>query len=133
MQRFLGGLSLVTCLSLVYVQQRISLVTLGYQVESLRHKRDDLLDQHRVLNYNVLTLQSPMILNKRLERQSVQLTVPQHVEVVHHPGPPVLMALQGEESVARGPSWLLQEAKRMAGNWLEMGRQAEAKPVLEER
>ena len=132
MKNFFIGLLTVTVLALGVVQQRIWLITLGYRVESLSSDRDDLLDQYRVLNYNVLTLQSPVILDERLAKRDVQLTPPKAVEILlpqsgAHPPGPVLSALPQSE-----PSWWKQ-ALRQGTRWFEEGRQAVAEPAREER
>ena len=132
MKNFFVGLLLATVLALGYVQQRIWLITLGYRVESMNSARDDLLDQYRVLNYNVLTLQSPVILDERLAKRDVQLTPPKAVEILPQrlgaqPTGPVLSALPQSE-----PSWWKQ-ALRRGTQWFEEGRQAVAEPAREER
>ena len=132
MKRFFAGLLLVTCLALGYVQQRVWLITLGYRVESMNSMRDDLLDQYRVLNYNVLALQSPVILDERLARRDVQLTPPKAIEILPPrmgappPGPVLSLLAQPE------PSWWKQ-ALRQGTRWFEDGRQAIAEPAKEER
>ena len=132
MKRFFIGLLISTCLALGYVQQRVSLVTLGYGVEVLTSQRDDLLDQHRVLHYNVLALQSPVILDERLARQDVQLAPPQEVEVVSprlvSPLPP-----SSWEGVSRPKLSWWQQALEGGARWVENGRQALAAPAREER
>lgn len=129
-QSFLMGLSFLTVLSLVYVQQRVVLVTEGYRVEALRDLRDDLLDQYRVLNYNVLTLQSPVILSKRLEGRGVPLTSPQRIEVVARQWDSLSENQQGQFLGRQQPSWIRQ-ARKFAFDVLGMGRQAEAEPVFD--
>ena len=132
MKNFFVGLLLATALALGYVQQRIWLITLGYRVESLSSVRDDLLDQYRVLNYNVLTLQSPVILDERLAQRDVQLTPPKTIEILpprlgmHPPGPALSAQPQSE------PSWW-KLALRQGAQWFEDGRQAIAEPAREER
>ena len=128
MKRFFLGLILSTCLALGYVQQRVWLITLGYQVERLSAQRDDLLDQHRVLHYNVLALQSPVILDERLAQRDVQLTPPKAVEVLPH-----RLEVSPPGSAWRGisqpePSWWKQ-AWKQGSRWLEDGRQAIAEPT----
>lgn len=128
MKRFFVSLFLGTCLALVYVQQRVLLIALGYQVEALAAVRDDLLDQHRVLNYNVLALESPVILDGRLAQRDVQLTPPKAVEILlhrfgTHSSQPVATPLSQPES-----SWW-QQAWELTTRWLEGGRQAVAAPA----
>ena len=132
MKRFFAGLLLATVLALGVVQQRIWLITLGYQVEKASSMRDDLLDQHRVLHYNVLALQSPVILDERLAQRDVQLTPPKAIEILPprlgvHTSGPVPNGLPQPE-----PSWWKQ-ALREGTRWLENGRQAVAEPAREER
>ncbi len=126
---------LATLLALGVVHQRVALVTAGYEIEKLRGMRDDLLDQNRVLNYNVLTLQSPVILNRRLEEKQVQLTPPKAIEVLVPQAP--WISSGPSESVRRDllaeglgksePTWV-GKTRELAVNWLGSGRQAEAKP-----
>ncbi len=124
---FFFWLTLTTFLALVYVQQRVVLVTEGYRVEALRRTKDELLDQHRVLHYNVLALQSPVILSRRLEDRDVQLNPPQRVEFLRRQLEPYPMPLQRVEAGAVKPTWL-DEARRLAVGMLGVNRQAEAKP-----
>ncbi len=128
MRRFFIFLCLGTGLSLWYVQQRVSLITEGYLVEKSRLKRDDLLDQHRVLNYNVFTLQSPIVLDRRLVKQEVRLTAPTSVEILQHPiqnhsPAPISRNLSEGE-----PTWW-RGVKTVTTRWLESGQQAEAQPA----
>ena len=132
MKRLLLGLTLMTCLSLVYVQQRVALVGLGYTVENLRHTENELLDQHRILHYNVLTLQSPVILSQRLAHRDVQLAPPREVEILPrhvrlNPGAPV------QQPELKGKPLLFGGIWRLAAAWLENGRPAEAEPISEDR
>jgi len=135
MSRSLLSLVLSTVLALGVVQQRVALVTLGYEVEKLRGLKDDLLDQNRVLNYNVLTLQSPVILNRRLEESQVQLAPPKEVEFLVpqagalFSGPPesVRRDLTAEGLRKSEPTWA-KATRELAVRWLGSGRQAEAKP-----
>ena len=127
MKKFFAGLLLTTLLALGYVQQRVWLITLGYQVEKTHSMRDDLLDQYRVLNYNVLALKSPVILDGRLAQRDVQLAPPKAIEILPlrlgaRPPGPVLSALPRSE-----PSWWRQ-ALRQGTQWFEEGRQAVAEP-----
>ncbi len=125
-------LCLVTLLALIYVQEKVVLVAEGYQLEELRRQRDEILDQHRVLQYNVLALQSPVILNKRLARQNVQLTAPQNVEVLQSSRQWKATAPQQHELRIQRMNWF-QQAKQLVVGWVETDRQAEARPAIEGR
>lgn len=131
MKKFFVTLLVSTFLALGYVQQRVSLVALGYDVEAMGSRRDDLLDQHRMLHYNVLALQSPMILDERLARQAVWLAPPADVQVVT---PKLISAVSAPEWSGHPgletPWW--QQALRQSARWLQNGRQAVAAPAREE-
>lgn len=131
MKKFFVILWAGTFLALGYVQQRVSLVALGYDVEALDSQRDDLLDQHRVLHYNVLALQSPVILDERLARQAVQLAPPADVQVVTPRWVAPSPAPEWGASPIPEASWWRQ-ALRQSARWLENGRQAVAAPAREE-
>lgn len=134
MRRFFTWLLLGTGLALGYVQQRVWLITLGYEVEAVGSVRDDLLDQHRVLNYNVLTLRSPVILDERLSKGHVQLAPPTAVEVLTPPSLGTMtLSSAWDGAAAKGePSWF-DKALTFATNWMQDGRQAVAEPAKEER
>ena len=126
MRTTLFGLGFLTFLALGYVQQRITLVGLGYEVEKLRQTHEELLDQHRVLQYNVLTLCSPVILSQRLARREVKLTPPSVVEQlprqrVSHPTPQTAQAVKMPSS---GQPLVWGWLMRLLGS----GRQAQAEP-----
>ncbi len=131
MRRFLCGVAAAIVLALFYVQQRVVLVTEGYQVEALRHSKEQLLDQYQVLRYNVLTLRSPAILSQRLALQDVLLAPPQQVEILSNTanrGAGVIFPMM-PASVRIQPTFL-QRAERFAKRWIDNDRQAEAEPTF---
>ncbi len=144
MKRFFLCWALGTALALGLVHQKVDLIRLGYEVEGLGHARDDLLDQHRVLQYNVLTLQSPVILQERLAQRDVLLAPPRTVEIVPAltpAGPPGRSAkflsrdvpqsgASAEGMTALEPS-VWERALRFAMSWFGGGPQAVAEPVRE--
>jgi len=124
MTRYLAGLVVGTVFALGYVQQRVCLVRLGYDVESAAAVRDELLDQNRVLQYNVLALQSPVILEERLARSEVWLAPPAAVEVLSPLIPTASSVPPWGGSAGSEPSWF-DQALTFAGRWLEREARAE--------
>lgn len=132
MRKFFVVLGMGTCLALGVVRQRVGLILLGYRVEAMSSIRDELLDQHRMLHYNVLALRSPVILDGRLARRDIQLTPPKAVEVLapprgSHPLEPVWGGLHSMEA----PWW--RQALRLGARWFGAGQQAIAEPAVEDR
>ena len=130
MKRYLLFLGMGTILALGYIHQRVCLIRLGYQVESLGCQRDDLLDQHRMLHYNVLTLRSPFILEERLAQRNIQLTPPRAVEVLS-PTLRMAPATTGWVQTAPTRSGWLQRVLRLATAWFGGEQQAVAEPARE--
>jgi hypothetical protein len=130
MRRFLVHVGLGTFFALAYVQQRVVLISEGYQVEKLRRLKDDLLDQHRVLHYNVFTLQSPVVLDQRLTQQDGQWTPPENVEILHPRILDLYAASPSQEGVLKeGPAPWLKKVRAVAAHWFWTGQQAEAEPA----
>lgn len=128
MKRFLAGWVIITALALGCVHAKICLIRLGYDVESLQRRRDEILDQNRVLQYNVLTLRSPVILGERLAQRDIRLIPPAAVEVVvptleARPSAPFMKAAVKPAM----PFW--ERALRLAVGWLGVNRQAVAQTV----
>jgi len=97
----------------------------------LRHRREELLDHHRVLQYNVLALRSPVILSQRLARRDVRLSSPVAVEVLSSYAELSLITQPGERVVNPEPrGW--QRVVHRVSHWLGDSRQAEAEPALGE-
>ena len=125
------ALVLATVLGLGYVHQRVALIASGYDVESLRRTKNDLVDQNQVLAYNVLTLCSPAILNERLAQKNILMTAPRAVQVLAPHMPSVMVGTGGARRTQVDPSWLRQTMK-LAVRWIEGSRPAVAEPIAEE-
>ena len=132
MKAFFVVLTLAGSLALGYVHQKVCLVTLGYRVEALGRQRDELLDQHRVLNYNVLALRSPVILEERLAQQNIQLAPPKTIEVLSPPPRAVPSVSMLHGVVGPVPS-MWRRVLELAANWLGNGQQAVAEPAGERK
>ncbi len=131
LEHFFIGLFLTTLMGLGVVGQRVALVTAGYTVEEISLERDDLLDQHRVLNYNVLTLRSPVILNQRLAQFDVKLAPPRAVEIVHSRTGAVPDLAAANRIIPSVAHWLRQTFQTALA-WMGEGRQAVAEPIPNE-
>ena len=64
--RIIFLIALITFISLGYVHSEIEIIKLGYTVKSNHVKLTKLIDQNRILMYNVSSLKSPSYLEKAL-------------------------------------------------------------------
>jgi hypothetical protein len=71
--RFLTVVGLITFTSLVYVWQQIRLVEFNYQLLQKERIFSKLIDQNRILQYNVFKLKSPGTLENRLYAKHINL------------------------------------------------------------
>ena len=109
-------------MALAYTHQQIALIEAGYAIEQRAQLKADMLDQHHILLYNVLTLQAPQLLEQRLARRDVELVVPSRVAWLPSPSSVV---------VADRPSapGLLERGRRLLAKMLTPRATAEAQPA----
>ena len=76
MKRFVVIVTCMTVLAVAYVWQRAESVNLSYAIHRQEEELTRLIDQQRLLEYNVLTRESPATLQEKLEAvdPSLQLT-----------------------------------------------------------
>jgi hypothetical protein len=76
MKRFVVAVCCVTVGAVAYVWQRTELVSVSYQIHRQEAELSHLVDQQRLLQYNVLTRESPSTLQEKLEAvdPTLQLT-----------------------------------------------------------
>ncbi len=116
--KFLITLVFVTTFSVCYVHQQIELVKHSYELRSNQQKLECLLDQTRILQYNVIALKAPVNLEKRLEANDVDLVQPQRGQVVRIAG-----RNTGEDELRKEKSGVYSFFKS-----LTLGREAQAEP-----
>ena len=120
--RVLIGVGVGTAIALVYTHQQITLIEASYAVERQARLKEDMLDQHRILLYNVLTLQAPQLLEQRLARREIALVSPRRIAWVT--SPPSSLPVAGK----RGAPGLLERGRRLVAQLAIPRATAEAQP-----
>ena len=118
--RFLTLVVLITGISLFYVHQQIELIKFSYKIQSHQHRLDDLLDQNRILKYNVIALKTPFSLENRLRQSDIEMILPERWQVVRVAGPRMEKASSQERPLTPLYSFL---------RFFAFGREAQAKPA----
>ena len=121
LSRFLTILVLITVTSLFYVHQQIELIKQSYIIQLNQHKVDDLLDQNRILKYNVIALKAPVNLENQLVANDVKLVLPERWQVVRIAG----SRIEKEALSGKKPLPLLFSFLR----FFALNREAQAKPI----
>ena len=80
--KFLIVTSVVVILALGYIHQQIELVKVGYAINQQEQALVQLVDQNRILGYNVSYLKAAPHLEKRLMARQVKMSMPQTQQVV---------------------------------------------------
>ena len=75
-------LFIITSLSLLYTHQQFLLIRANYSIKNYEERLSQLLDQHEILMYNVLTLKSPGNLENKLIAKNIKFEVPARWQVV---------------------------------------------------
>lgn len=120
LSKFLTIVVMITMASLFYVHQEIELVKQSYEVQTNQQKVNDLLDQNRILKYNVSALKAPFNLEDRLAANNIKLVSPERWQVVH------VASSATKESIAR------KESPSKIYNFFKLfsfSRVAQAKPI----
>lgn len=80
--RIIFLIALITFISLGYVHSEIEIIKLGYTVKSNHIKLSKLIDQNRILMYNVSSLKSPSYLEKALIAKNTDYYLPTQTIIV---------------------------------------------------
>ncbi|MBI4313367.1 MAG: hypothetical protein HY594_00980 [Candidatus Omnitrophica bacterium] len=122
LKRTLAGIGVGALLALAYTDQQIALIEAGYAIEQRAQLKADMLDQHRILLSNVLTLQAPQLLEQRLARRDVEWVVPSRVAWLPSSPSSLVVAKPGAPG-------LLERGRRLFARMLTPRATAEAQPV----
>ncbi len=118
--KFIHAVVVVVLVLLVYVRQRVELLKVGYEVRSKEVAYLDLLDQNRILDYNVNTLSSPSKLERFLKATNKKYRIASRREILQ---------LNREPQEAPSVRALDSSGKRALAGLLSLKAQAEATMV----
>lgn len=115
--KFLIILFTTTVISLYYVGQQSTLLSLSYEIGQNQAEIERLLDQNNNLIYNSDTLKSPQNLEKVLVSKNVNLYIPGREQIIY---------LAKKESPQREQ---IKSARRNIFSFFNVTSKAEAEPV----
>lgn len=124
MRGLLMGIGAGTVIALAYTHQQVTLIEARYAIEQRAVLRGDLLDQHHILLYNVLTLQAPQLLEQRLARRDVELVSPRRIAWMAPVSSPAVLV-----AGTRGAPGLLARGRQWAARIMTPRATAEAQPA----
>jgi len=121
--RFLTLVGIVTLSCLVYVWQNVRQVELSYRILHKQKQITKLVDQNRILRYNVLQLKSPEAIENRLLASRIKLkyTTPVMIAQLSDKTKPALI------TYSQGPSFWEKTRKVLSGVFA-LRSQVEARP-----
>ena len=76
MRRFLSALFVVTLAGLVVVYSEVEAVKIGYAIQKQEERKMLVLDRQRALKYNIARMESPGVMEKKLEARRIVLESP---------------------------------------------------------
>lgn len=81
-RKFSIFLVLITSLALLYVHQQVQLLKISYEINSSEKEVARLLDQNKILVYNVTRLKSPVYLDNKFLASKKEYAIPKQWQVV---------------------------------------------------
>jgi hypothetical protein len=70
---------------LIYVREQVALLHVSYQIDSRSEKMTQLSEEYRQLRFEVEQLKAPRLLEEKMKKMSLELTLPQEIRVVRVP------------------------------------------------
>ncbi len=80
--RFLTTTIIITLVALIYVNQKVALIRLSYDIKEKERLHSELLDRNKILLYNVKYLESPARLEKVLLAKNLKWEIPPKERVI---------------------------------------------------
>ncbi|MFH1479073.1 MAG: hypothetical protein ABIG92_04780 [Candidatus Omnitrophota bacterium] len=109
---------IITLLALAYVNMQVLVYQMGLKVKENTYIYSNLVDQNKILLYNVLNLKSPVNLEAKLLAKKVELNMPREWQVLKLKGSP-------EKFISKNI-----EKKAFFANLFNVTREAEASPNI---
>ncbi len=72
---------------ILYVRGQVALLRVSYQIDAKADKMAVLSEEHRRLRFEVDQLKAPRLLEEKMKKLSLELTLPQEIRVVKMPAP----------------------------------------------
>lgn len=82
MRKFSIFLVIITSIALLYVHQQVQLLRISYEINKSEKKISGLLDQNKILIYNVTRLKSPVYLDNKFLSAKKDYAIPKQWQVV---------------------------------------------------
>lgn len=115
--KILVGYVIVTGGFLLYVQERVEMLRVSYQIHEKASLLSERGEEYRRMKFEVAQLRSPQALEKRLPELSPSLTIPKEIRVLKVPQP---FARPGVETVPLPrPSGHLFD---FVGQWIQVAQ-----------
>jgi hypothetical protein len=115
--KIIAYIFIVTFVAFMYVNQQALIYQMGLKVKENHQIYSKLVDQNKLLVYNVLNLKSPVCLEAKLLTKKVELNMPRKWQVVRLKGSPSTF-VRSKETAKKG----------LFANLFIIGREAEASP-----
>ena len=70
---------------LLYVHEQVALLNVSYQIDARSEKLGRLSEEYRELRFEVEQLKAPRLLDEKMKRMSLDLTLPNEIRVIRLP------------------------------------------------
>lgn len=118
MGKTIFGVGLLTLLLLLYVHEQVALVRVSYQIDAKQAKLTRMSEEYRQLKFEVDQLKAPRLLEEKMKKLSLDLSLPQEIHVVRTPAPK--LAPQPHDAAAIGS--VSGNMFHFLGHWVEVAQ-----------
>lgn len=126
--RFLTTTIIITLVALIYVNQKVALIRLSYDIKEKERLHSELLDRNKILLYNVKHLESPARLEKVLLAKNLKWEIPPKERVILVSATSRKIGAGESKGIARaaGPFGRIRQA---IASIFVLGPEAQARPI----
>lgn len=83
--KIISGIFVLSLFFVLYVREQVALLHVSYQIDAKSDKVTELSEEYRRLRFEVDQLKAPRLLEEKMNKLSMELTLPQEIRVVRMP------------------------------------------------
>ncbi len=89
MGKIIMGIMTISILFVLYVHEQVALLHVSYMLDTRVDKVTRLSEEYRQLRFEVEQLKAPRLLEEKMKKMSLDLSLPQEIRVMRVPAPEV--------------------------------------------
>lgn len=117
--KIISGIFVLSLFFVLYVREQVALLHVSYQIEAKSDKVAELSEEYRRLRFEVDQLKAPRLLEEKMNKLAMELTLPHEIRVVRMPQE--APASQSLDQLAIHPT-LTARFANLLGRWIDVAQ-----------